>query len=249
MISFVWILLLLLASTNQARPSSSFDHHSPVESTKQFYNSHVDEYISNVQKAGLTHVPQEHLERFVQLVPVRGRNLQHAKILEIGCGYGRDAEYFCKTLGMNVIGTDYSRSMLLKAQELCPEVHFMELDMRRIGHHFLPNSLDGIWASATIIHIPKEDVTTLFQGLYDILRPGGAIYVSVKQGTGETFVADQRYGGIRKFYAFYEEHELLEYMSAAGFEIVESGVADHRETDSYATHPFIHVFATKPENG
>ena len=75
----------------------------------------------------------------------------------------------------------------------------------------------------------------------------GVLYVSVKQGQGEQFDADERYGGIRKFYAFYGKEELLEYFAKAGFDIVESGVADHREKDSYTTHPFIHVFAIKPK--
>jgi SAM-dependent methyltransferase len=206
----------------------------------------VDEYIANIQKAGITHVPKDHSKKFIRLVKRNVSRLNDANILEIGCGYGRDAEFFSKR-GMNVLGTDYSRSMLLKAQERVPNAHFLELDMRQIANHFLPNSLDGIWACATIIHITKEDVPALLQSLYEILRPGGVLYVSVKQGQGEQFNADERYGGIRKFYAFYGKEELLEYFAKAGFEIVESGVADHRQKDSYATHPFIHVFAIKPK--
>jgi predicted SAM-dependent methyltransferase len=139
--------------------------------------------------------------------------------------------------------------MLIKAQERNPNLFFLELDMRQVTSHFVPNSMDGIWACATIIHIPKQDVPALLQSFWEILRPGGVLYVSVKQGTGESFDADVRYGGIKKFYAFYEAEELRNYIRSAGFEIVESGVEDHREKDSYATHPFIHVFARKPLEG
>jgi SAM-dependent methyltransferase len=271
MLSFLWMLLLLLVTTlsiPQVTLAKTNDvpidlsSSSQIESTKQFYNSHVDEYITNIHKAGITHVPQHHLETFIELIKQQDKKKLCCsttttttattivcKILEIGCGYGRDAEAFSKhpnIINTAYIGTDYSRSMLIKAQERNPNLHFLELDMRQVASHFVPNSMDGIWACATIIHIPKQDVPALLQSFSEVLRPGGVLYVSVKQGTGESFDADVRYGGIKKFYAFYEDEELRNYIRSAGFEIVESGVEDHREKDSYATHPFIHVFARKP---
>jgi N-acetylglutamate synthase-like GNAT family acetyltransferase len=62
----------------------------------------------------------------------------------------------------------------------------------------------------------------------------------------ETFDPDPRYRGIQKFYAFYQESELLHHFQEAGFEIVEHRTLDHRTRDAYATHPFLHVFARKP---
>ena len=79
------------------------------------------------------------------------------------------------------------------------------------------------------------------------------MYVSVKikpplDPNDETFDPDTRYGGIRKvLYALHEESELLDYVREAGFVIVEHGTSDHRNQDLYATHPFLHVFAQKPQ--
>lgn len=228
-----------------------------TESTKEFYDQHVDEYIDNINRAGITHVPLEHFDTFTshlqQLSRVEENEAsssspeQPLKILELGCGYGRDAEVFHKK-GMNVIGTDYSRSMLQKAQASVPGVFFLEMDHRDIGKHFISNSLHGIWACATIIHLPKGDIPNLFKNMLSLLHPGGCVYVSVKRGAGETFDPDERYGGIKKLYSFYEEEEIEELFVQAGFQILECGVSDHTEKDSYATHPFIHVFARKPHS-
>lgn len=239
---------------------------SPIESTKKFYNEHVNDYIANINKAGVSHAPTEHAKTFVNYIeeffPVSPEQQHPYKVLELGCGYGRDAELFVETGKINMIATDYSRSMLAKAQQRLEEhqnattfgsVHCLEMDMRHVAQHFLPNSLHGIWACATIIHLPKRDVPALLQSIFEILKPGGVVYVSVKIKSSssnfnedETFDPDVRYGGIRKFYAFYEEEEFLQYFKQQNFILVDSGVSDHRSKDDYATHPFLHVFARKP---
>jgi hypothetical protein len=140
--------------------------------------------------------------------------------------------------------------MLKKAQldyGSSPCVTFMEMDMRDLGKHFLPNSFEGIWACATIIHVPKHEIPAVLRTWLSLLREGGIVYVSVKQGQGESFDPDLRYGGIRKYYAFYSQEELVDLITRAGFAILESGVDDHRGIDSYATHPFLHVLARKPK--
>jgi len=219
---------------------------SRIDSTREFYNSHVNEYIVNIDKAGITHRPEEHASVFHNYLQTSSNTLQEPfKVLELGCGYGRDVMWFASK-GMNVIGTDYSRSMLKKAQESNPSIFFLEMDMRTIANHFMPDSIDGIWACASMIHLPKADIPSLLKSMFTVLRPGGIVYVSVKEGQGETFDPDERYGGIRKLYAFYQQDELTDYLSSAGFEICESGVADHTKKDSYATNPFIHVFCRKP---
>lgn len=249
-VAFLWLLLLCLhlsfvfAASSDNGSSNLSKMEDPTESTRLFYNEHVEDYIANINKAGITHVPASHSKSFIRYMKQYRMAESTFKVLELGCGYGRDAELF-SNLGMNVIATDFSRSMLLRALERAPRAHFLELDMRLLGKYFLPNSVDGIWACATVIHIKKSDIPELCKTMFDILRPGGIVYVSVKQGSGETFHGDVRYGGIKKFYAFYTQEELLDYFTKAGFEIEESGVADHRSKDSYATHPFIHVFAKK----
>lgn len=124
---------------------------SRIESTKEFYNTHVDDYVANIEQAGITHAPTQHADTFHQHLQESDGLKEPFKVLELGCGYGRDAIWFASK-GINVIGTDYSRSMLLKAQENAPSIHFLEMDMRELVNIFLPNSLDGIWACASMIH-------------------------------------------------------------------------------------------------
>jgi len=89
--------------------------------------------------------------------------------------------------------------------------------MRNITMFFQPDSFDGIWACASMLHLPKADIPPLLENVFAVLRPGGIVHVSVKEGTGEMFDLDELYGGgFWKLYSFYEKEELLEFMRTAG---------------------------------
>src|SRR3989344_3904419 len=75
------------------------------------------------------------------------------KILEIGCGTGHEAAYFVKDK-FDYLGTDLSAAMLKVARKLVPKAKFRQMDMLKLK---LPEkSFDGIWACASLLHIPKK---------------------------------------------------------------------------------------------
>lgn len=219
-----------------------------IELTKKFYDEHVNDYIANVENCANIHVPDAHRETFLQKLAqskIGKDGRKKFKIVDLGCGYGRDANYFSLS-GHRVLATDFSRPMIGKAAEVAPDAHCLVMDMRDIGSHFVPKSLDGVWACASIVHLPKGEVPAVLGAVRDALRSGGILYVSAKEGTdGETFESDARYGGVKKLYSYYESKELEEMLVEAGFEGVEMGGNDNRGKDSYATHRFLHAFATK----
>jgi SAM-dependent methyltransferase len=158
-------------------------------------------------------------------------------ILDIGCGSGRDAEYFVSK-EFNVIGIDLSDRFIEISTAKVPKAQFVKMDMRNIN--FPVNSFDGIWSMASLLHIPKIDSQSTIIQLREILKTNGIIYISVKLGEGEKFVKRDRYKGLEKFFAFYTESEISDLLEKCGFEIIKSSLYKVPEQDTW-----IDVFAVK----
>ena len=163
------------------------------------------------------------------------KNLKGQKILDIGCGPGRDAKYFSEH-GLKVTGIDLSSNFVKMASQNVPNAKFMQMDMRTLD--FPENSFDGIWACASFLHVPKEDAKNTLLGFRKILKPAGLIYLSVKQGNEEKFVEKDEYKGRTKFFAFYSQDEFKNLIESCNFKIVKVLIDEKKDT-------WINVFATK----
>ena len=104
-----------------------------------------------------------HLSDFVAKLPA------NAKILDVGCGPGRDARYFCDK-GARVTGIDLSSETLKIARSTAPDAHFVIMDMRSLD--LVSTSFDGIWCCASLYHLPKVFVNTTLTEFYRVLKPG-----------------------------------------------------------------------------
>ena len=137
-------------------------------------------------------------------------------ILDLGCGPGRDAEYFAK-MGFDVTGIDLTERFLEMARERVPTEKFFKMDMRNLV--FEDKSFEGIWACASLLHLSKKEISPVIKRLNDILVPEGILYASLKKGEGEELKHDPCYGGSDKFYAYYGLREIEEIMEQNSFEI------------------------------
>jgi len=176
-----------------------------VKKTIETYEQMADLYNSLYP-----YVNKENIDFFID-------KLNGDKILDIGCGSGRDAEYFANK-GLDVIGIDLSNRFIEISQAKVPKAKFIKMDMRNIN--FPVNSFDGIWSMASILHIPKLEVKDTIIKFREVLKTNGIIYISVKLGEGEKFVKRDRYKGLEKFFAFYTESEMSDLLENCGFEII-----------------------------
>lgn len=205
-----------------------------TKETIETYNKTVGEYAKNV--AGLHHVREG--EIFLSCLPSGGR------ILDLGCGSGRDALEFVGQ-GYNVVGADLSEKMLEQARKTCPYADFQKMDMRQLGYS--DESFDGVWAVASIIHLPKSDVPSCLGEIYRVLKRNGVFYVCVKQGEGEGFEPDLRYGpNYGKFYSYFQPEELNKMLGNSGFDVLGTAIYDWKDV-AYLQRPEIRIFAKKPE--
>jgi 2-polyprenyl-3-methyl-5-hydroxy-6-metoxy-1,4-benzoquinol methylase len=108
------------------------------------------------------------------------KSLHGNKILDFGCGSGRDTRYFLD-LGYDVSAIDGSEELCKIASEYTgiqvKHMYFQELDERKV--------YDGIWACSSILHLPKSELKDVFAKMANALKPNGIIYTSFKYGDFE----------------------------------------------------------------
>ena len=99
------------------------------------------------------------------------------KILDVGCGSGRDLRKF-KNLGYEPVGIDASIEMVKKAKALS-EVEVLNLKFSEITweHEF-----DGLWASASLLHVPVNEIPNTIKLLWKSLKRSSPFFMSFKYG-------------------------------------------------------------------
>ncbi|PCI26484.1 MAG: SAM-dependent methyltransferase [SAR324 cluster bacterium] len=130
-------------------------------------------------------------------------------ILDFGCGPGRDVQVF-KTLGHRPVGLDGSGEFCKLAHQYthCPMLQQTFLNLK------LPQeAFDGIFANASLFHIPSQELPRVLNQLHDALRPGGILFSSNPRGEGEGWQGE-RYGH------YMELNASQAYLEAADFEVL-----------------------------
>lgn len=110
-------------------------------------------------------------------------------ILDLGCGPGRDLHYF-KSLGHRPIGLDGCASFCQMARDYS---HCEVLQQQFLALNLLPGSFDGIFANASLFHVPSSQLPRVLQELHAALRPGGILFSSNPRGNAEGW-SGSRYG-------------------------------------------------------
>ncbi|SIO26222.1 class I SAM-dependent methyltransferase [Halodesulfovibrio marinisediminis] len=133
----------------------------------EYYNNYALEYSEKTLPIDMS----EQYDRFLRTLPKNGF------ILDAGCGSGRDALYFLKK-GYQVDAFDASEEMARLAGELTG----LTVKCMRF-QDFKPHPIyDGIWASASLLHVPFEELHDVLTVLRQSLKPGGTLYCSFKYG-------------------------------------------------------------------
>lgn len=181
------------------------------EETKLFYNltaqKTADEWYENF-------VLMPSIEEFLALLP------DHPRVLDLGCGGGYESMRLTKA-GAQVVGVDFSEECIRIAKERCPEAQFELMDFRQIDSKKL-GKFDGIFASASLIHISPNELPDLFEQMSGVLNEGGFVVVMVREGKGIREVLPEVNGHkFRRTLYLYSQDTLS--AAATGFKYVKQG--------------------------
>jgi SAM-dependent methyltransferase len=150
-------------------------------------------------------------------------NKENPKVLEIGCGNGRDAEEIIKKTN-DYLGIDISEELIKLAREKVPEGHFEIADT--VFFDF-PAGLDIVFAFASLIHITKEEFKVVLGKLFNSLNDNGIVRISLKYSNTYKEITEESEFGTRTYY-HYSQEDIKEISN--GFKIVKSEVFDKGRT-------------------
>jgi SAM-dependent methyltransferase len=190
----------------------------------RYYSANVAKFAEFAD--GLELEPR--LLKFMDALP------KDARVLELGCGVGLDAQAMLAR-GLDVDATDGCLEMAQEAERRLGRrvrvMLFTELDA--------DGEYDGVWANAALLHVPREGLTDVLARVHCALKPGGLLYASFKTGRAE---GRDKFG---RYFNYPSREELAAFFSEAG----DWARADV-ETDSLAgldgtLSEWLHVFVRK----
>ncbi|WP_368883041.1 class I SAM-dependent methyltransferase [Shewanella algae] len=138
--------------------------------TIDFYQNEADSFFADTVDVDMSALYSKFLSRLPS----------GTAILDAGCGSGRDSKAF-KSLGYEVTAIDASSEMVRRAAE------HSGVDVRQSTFDEVTEieAFDGIWACASLLHVPFEQLPDSMIALRNALKAGGIWYLSFKYGSGD----------------------------------------------------------------
>lgn len=138
--------------------------------TIQYYDGNAKYFAANTRMVDCSSIQN----RFISKLP------SQAAILDFGCGSGRDTKYF--------MGKGFCVEAIDGSEELCRLAsEYTGIPVRQMYfQEFCENArYDGIWACASLLHLPQAELPAVMDKMIVALKPNGIIYMSFKYGTQE----------------------------------------------------------------
>ena len=148
------------------------------KSTLNYYDENAVEFACQTVSIDM----HDLYERFINQLPLKDTQC----ILDVGCGSGRDANYFAKQ-GYEVTAIDASAELIQWARQhhMSSRITWVHLDFSSIEKQACENKFTGIWACASLLHVPFLELPFIINSLLETLADEGVMYLSFKYGKVE----------------------------------------------------------------
>lgn len=172
---------------------------------------HYDTTAESFRAATWEHDVKQNYDALLNAIAANPPSKTPYRILDFGCGPGRDLVWF-KAHGHAPTGLDGAANFVAMAKEAsgCEVLQqsFLALDLP--AAHF-----DGVFANATMFHVPTQELPRVLVQLRDTLVPGGVLFCSNPRGLDEEGWNGERYG------AYHALEAWSAIVTAAGFSLVD----------------------------
>ena len=148
------------------------------KSTLNYYDENAVEFACQTVSIDM----HDLYELFISQLPQRDTQ----SVLDVGCGSGRDANYFAKQ-GYEVTAIDASAELIQWAHKahMSSRISWVHLNLSSIEKQAWENKFTGIWACASLLHVPFLELPFVIKSLLKTLTDKGVMYLSFKYGEGE----------------------------------------------------------------
>lgn len=147
---------------------------------------HYNRYAEDFRAGTRGHDVSQNIEALLRATP----DHPPLRILDFGCGPGRDLQTFLR-LGHRPVGLDGAARFvaMARAETGCEVWHQDFLQLNLPDMHF-----DGVFANAALFHVPGRELPRVLRELHATLRPGGALFSSNPRGDNQEGWNQDRYG-------------------------------------------------------
>lgn len=185
------------------------------QSTIAYYNTNAKAFIDRTVDIALTEI----YKKFLDYIPAGGSMLSgEVRILDAGCGSGRDTKYFIEQ-GYEIVAFDASSEVVKFATKFTGQ-EVLQLKFKEIEFE---NEFDAVWACASLLHVERSSIDSVLTKYANALVLGGILYVSLKLGDGDAII-DGRH------FTFFSEDQLADmFANHAQFELLELWTTSDRQ--------------------
>jgi SAM-dependent methyltransferase len=163
------------------------------------YNQHADSFWQGTKD----HDVSQNRDALLKYLHGKGP----FRVLDFGCGPGRDLKVF-KDLGHEAVGLEGAERFVESARDYSGcEVWLQDF----LSLQLPPEYFDGIFANASLFHVPRQELPRILRELWAALRMEGVLFSSNPRGDNEEGWSGERYG------VYYDWERWRELVTAAGF--------------------------------
>ena len=144
----------------------------------------------------------EERQKFLALLQREGKK----KLLEIGAGPGKHGKFF-QDSGLEVTCTDLSPEMV----RLCREKGLTAYAMDFMNLDFPQQSFEAVYALNCLLHVPKDDLSSVLSNIQALLEPGGLFYVGIYGGVERAGVFPEDHHQPKRFFSYLTDAQLRSF--------------------------------------
>lgn len=200
----------------------------PTGRTLAFYDANAAAYAGGM-------LPDE--ATLAQLGAFARRLPQGGHVLDLGCGAGHHSKLL-RDSGFRLTLVDGSAGLAAEAEARTA----LPVRVQRFQDFGDPPVYDGIWACASLLHVPERELPDVFGQVARSLKPGGVLYCSFKETSG----ADDRHG---RHYGAMNANRLADLLAGNGLETLQEFSVDSAGYDRVISRFISAIAVRRPGSG
>ena len=161
-----------------------------------------------------------------------------SSVLDLGCGSGDPADIEISK-EHKVTGVDISQAQINFARQNVPAGHFIHEDAGSV--EFQEAHFDAVVSFYTLEHVPRKEHETILQRIYQWLRDGGLLLISIEAGDFDDVMGE--WLGVPMFISCFDPETMKQLVTESGFEILETAIETQVEQSNDV--PYLWLLARK----